>query len=49
MLGVCCGIPLLLRRDMQPHIALMLLALLLLVLAIFVPGLLATQGRAPLS
>ena len=41
MLGVCCGIPLLLRRDMQPHIALMLLALLLLVLAIFVPGLLA--------
>jgi hypothetical protein len=38
-MGVCCGLPLLLRRDMQVQMMFFLLALLLLLLAVFVPGL----------
>lgn len=42
LLGVCCGVPLLLRREMQSQIACSLLALLLLLLAVFLPCLLAS-------
>lgn len=42
LLGVCCGVPLLLRREMQSQIACSLLALLLQLLAVFLPCLLAS-------
>ena len=43
LLGVCCGLPLLLRRDMQVQMSFFLLAILALLLAVFVPGLLSTM------
>lgn len=42
LLGACCGVPLLLRREMQSQVACSLLTLLLLLLAVFLPCLLAS-------
>jgi len=39
VVGICCGVPLLLRRDVPPHMALFLLAVLLLLFVIFMPAL----------
>mmetsp|Transcript_41255 Transcript_41255/g.68637 ORF Transcript_41255/g.68637 Transcript_41255/m.68637 type:complete len:590 (-) Transcript_41255:378-2147(-) len=56
MVGVCCGVPLLLRREMQTQMTLFLAAVLLLMLSIFVPGVLAAvrltewlDGTAPVT
>ena len=41
LFGLSCGVPLLLRRDVQSHVTYLLMCTLILLIGIFVPGLLA--------